>query len=895
MSNTDNKLLGLMANLSQYKDEKAAIGYFIESLNLIFPYLKCSFSDISDTKKTKIELSAPKTKFGYLELENQPEEQEEAELINAAKVTAIILENIRKNNERESETDQRARKLKESEENLRITLDSIGDAVIATDNKGQITRMNPIAETLTGWKFNEAKGRSLEEVFHIVNSKNKKKVDNPVNKVIKTGKVAGLANHTKLIARNNKEYQIADSGSPIKDSNGNVIGVILVFRDVTKEYNSQERIKKSEELLRAVMNSIQYGISVLNKDLSIRYVNNSMNEWYASNTPLVGKKCYECYHDKKEPCAPCPTLRALESGKLESEIVKGLANNPADVQWIELFSYPMKDQKTGEITGIVEFVRDITEQKNTQDELLQWQHLMQYIIRHDPNAITVFDKGMNHIFVSERYLKDYKVKEKNIIGKNHYEVFTDIPEKWKQIHQRALNGEVVSSEEDYFTREDGSIDYTRWECRPWYLSNNEIGGIILYTEVITERKKAELQIAQQKERLSHILEGTNAGTWEWNVQTGETVFNDRWAEIIGYTLDEIFPVNIETWVKFAHPDDLKASEELMQKHFNGELDYYESECRMKHKNGHWVWVLDKGKVISWTDEGTPQWMFGTHIDITKQKEVEQRLKEKNDDLLAAEEELRASNEDLVDINQRLEEAKDKAEESDRLKSAFLANMSHEIRTPMNGIIGFCQILESDEFSREEQDYYLNIIHSSAQHLSRLINDIVDISKIEAGQLSLNYQDFNINEMLQELYNIYKSELNSAKKTHINFHLSLPENSQKWKIHADDSRLRQVLDNFLCNAVKDTDEGKIELGYYLQPDQTPVFYVKDTGIGISKKYQKSIFERFRRADDSTTKLYDGTGLGLAISKNICDLMKGKIWVESTKGEGSVFYFWVPSKI
>jgi PAS domain S-box-containing protein len=139
---------------------------------------------------------------------------------------------------------------------------------------------------------------------------------------------------------------------------------------------------------------------------------------------------------------------------------------------------------------------------------------------------------------------------------------------------------------------------------------------------ITEHKHAEEALWEERQRLTGIIKGTNVGTWEWNVQTGETIFNDRWAEIIGYTLDEISPVSIEVWMKYAYPDDLKVSGELLEKHFRGEIDYYEFESRMKHKDGHLVWVLDRGKVTSWTEEGKPLMMMGTHQDITERKREE---------------------------------------------------------------------------------------------------------------------------------------------------------------------------------------------------------------------------------------------------------------------------------
>jgi PAS domain S-box-containing protein len=145
---------------------------------------------------------------------------------------------------------------------------------------------------------------------------------------------------------------------------------------------------------------------------------------------------------------------------------------------------------------------------------------------------------------------------------------------------------------------------------------------------ISVQKQAQAELENQKNRLSNVLEGTHAGTWEWNVQTGETIFNETWAEFIGYTLDELQPISIETWVRFAHPDDLAESNRRLQACFERRSDYYEYECRMRHKDGHWIWVLDKGKVLSWTDDGQPLWMFGTHTDITRTKVSELELVER---------------------------------------------------------------------------------------------------------------------------------------------------------------------------------------------------------------------------------------------------------------------------
>jgi len=163
---------------------------------------------------------------------------------------------------------------------------------------------------------------------------------------------------------------------------------------------------------------------------------------------------------------------------------------------------------------------------------------------------------------------------------------------------------------------------------------------------VTERKLAEDALREDRQRLASIIRGTHVGTWEWNIQTGETIFNERWAEIIGYTLAEIGPVSIETWMKYAHPDDLKSSDELLEKHFRGELDYYEFESRMRHKDGTWVWVLDRGKVTSWTEDGKPLWMMGTHQDVTERKLAEEALSERNENLRIHQIELEVQNEEL---------------------------------------------------------------------------------------------------------------------------------------------------------------------------------------------------------------------------------------------------------
>jgi signal transduction histidine kinase len=240
----------------------------------------------------------------------------------------------------------------------------------------------------------------------------------------------------------------------------------------------------------------------------------------------------------------------------------------------------------------------------------------------------------------------------------------------------------------------------------------------------------------------------------------------------------------------------------------------------------------------------------------------------------------------------LRNAKKEAEESDKLKSAFLANISHEVRTPMNGIMGLAHLLANPEIGREAQQEYVNLILSSGNVLISLLDDIMDVSRIEANQVVASKEDFPLNELMRELQGFFSTELEMMGKKVLELSCKVALEDNDAVIHTDRVKLRQVLVNLLSNALKFTETGKIEFGYELQQDKSLLFFVTDTGIGISPEKQKRIFERFVQADDSLSRHFGGSGLGLSICKGFVDLLGGKIWVESAPNKGARFYFTIP---
>lgn len=296
--------------------------------------------------------------------------------------------------------------------------------------------------------------------------------------------------------------------------------------------------------------------------------------------------------------------------------------------------------------------------------------------------------------------------------------------------------------------------------------------------------------------------------------------------------------------------------------------------------------------------------------IRIKRKAGKKIEEKDSEIIRKNEQLRILNENLeakvkertnhlqkeieerIRIQKELEIAKESAEDANKLKDAFLANMSHEIRTPMNGILGFIELLCEEGVTDEQRKEFAGIIAKSGRHLLTLINDIIDISKLEAGQIKIVLGECNLNKLLNNILLFFSNEPEKNNKN-LQLSVSLAFPDKESNIITDITRLTQILTNLINNAIKFTSQGEIEFGYGIEGEDI-TFFVRDTGKGISEKEQAVIFDRFRQADDSTTRSFGGSGLGLTISSGLIELLGGKIWVESELGKGSVFFFTIPYK-
>jgi PAS domain S-box-containing protein len=376
---------------------------------------------------------------------------------------------------------------------------------------------------------------------------------------------------------------------------------------------------------------------------------------------------------------------------------------------------------------------------------------------------------------------------------------------------------------------------------------------------VQERTEA-LRISEERFQLT--MESVKDGIWDWYLDTNEVYFSPQWKLILGYADHELVNA-FSTWEKLLHPEDTAAALAGVEAHLKDPHSAFYLEFRMRHKDGNYRWILSRAKVVAWDDRGQPQRLVGSHTDISDRKAVELEL----------------------------QNAKQLADKANQAKSEFLANMSHELRTPLNGILGYAQILSRSKEIPEPDHHGIRIIYQCGTHLLTLINDILDISKIETRKLELSPHAIHLPSLLQGVVEI--SQIRAQQKS-IDFRYE-PDKNLPSGVIVDEKRLRQVLINLLGNATKFTDQGgvtfKVQL---LNPDTPPHktallrFTITDTGVGIALEDLNKLFRAFEQVGDRSRQA-EGTGLGLAISQQIVQLMGGEIQVQSQLGVGSEFFF------
>lgn len=397
-------------------------------------------------------------------------------------------------------------------------------------------------------------------------------------------------------------------------------GLGLIAHEITGRVRAEQALQSSERRFRALIENSSDAIALIDPAGIVLYHSPSYERVMGYRLDeRAGKNTFDLIHPEDRPRVSELLAGILRDGGRVPVPPVRVRHADGTWRWIE----GVANNLTGEpaVAALVVNFRDITERKEAEKALAHSHDLMRYIIEHNRSAVAVHDREMRYVYVSQRYLDDYKVREKDVIGRHHYDVFPDLPQKWRDVHRRVLQGEVLSAEDDPYVREDGTVDWTRWECRPWHEADGSIGGLIVYTEVITERKRAEEALKESEERFRRLFQYSAAGMVLVGLDRRFQQVNHAFCRMLGYTESELTSM---TFQDVTHPGDRAPGDTLTKQLLAGERESFQLEKRYLRKDGTVVWGLVTSTLIR--DAGGRPLHFVTHIqDITDRKRMENEL------------------------------------------------------------------------------------------------------------------------------------------------------------------------------------------------------------------------------------------------------------------------------
>lgn len=751
-----------------------------------------------------------------------------------------------------------------SRRQLETTLASIGDAVIAisADDQPRITFINRIAEKLTGWSCLEAKGRLLSEVFDVINAKTRQPALGPIASVLREGRMTGLANHKILRSRSGQEYPIEDNAAPIVNEQGLVSGVILVFRDVTDKAALIER----SELFNAVLEKSKDFIGMADGSGKPFYVN-------PAGRRVVGLDSLE----EVKQTAIIDYFPAEEKARVTNEIMphvfsegawdgRVLFQNFKTGERIP-FSWNMvavRSPETGEIEALACISKDLRDQELKESIAAQAAEVVNRArldlldtIESISDAFLSVDDAWTITQVNKMMVRFTQKSREELIGANFLDLFFSQPdtcdtEYWARYNE-AMSKKTVVSFDDFYA------PLTIWRRVRVYPKAD--GGLAIFFTDISVEKRALQALADSEAYFRAIAEATPQMLFITDASGNVTYHNQILNDYLGANFGDLKEWE---WTQIFHPEDRRrVIDRWSYSLATGEP--FECTYRIRRFDGICQWFLGRATALRDAAGTIVKWM-GTATNIDDQKRLEVALKR----------------------------AKSDADEANRVKSHFLANMSHEIRTPLTAIMGFAELLRDGSLNADRHRDAVETILRNSTHLLQLVNDILDISKVESGKLEVDRQRLSLPDFVNDLSTVFKQKAND-KGISITFDSNGP--IPKY-ITTDATRFRQILLNILSNAIKFTDSGSVTMtfatnGLNESGGKYLLVTVRDTGCGLSKDQADRLFKPFVQADSTTTRKYGGTGLGLALSRQLAEALNGSLTLlHSELGVGSAFALSIP---
>ena len=569
-------------------------------------------------------------------------------------------------------------------------------------------------------------------------------------------------------------------------------------------------------------------------------------------TEWIGKPFMGLLHPDDIPLS-INRLAEVLKGTMPEELELRIRTKTGGFLYCEILSSPQV--KKGRIIGVLGIARDITDRKRNDEALDRERTLLLTLVDMLPSFIYIKDCESRFQIVNmacANFMGASSTRE--LIGKTDSDFYPpDIAAAFRSDEISVLEGNPIINKEQRSISADGTQRILLTTKVPFRNREMKIVGLVGRSIDITDSKNAENALRESEENFRVLFDESPLPTIISEMPSGKiTLVNKRMAGMMGREQNEIIGKTANDLGMLKNPEDQEKLIKLISK--QGYVDNLEIDKVFPIQHGT---DLISMRLVS---------IMGKMYCLTIVQDITERK----------------------DAEKALIKAREKAEESDRLKSAFLANMGHEIRTPMNGILGFSELLKNPALTGKEQQDYISIIEKSGARMLNIINDLINISKIESGQMNVNISACNINEQSDFIYSFFTPEVNSKG---LKLSLSCGLTSDKALIKTDKEKVNAILINLIKNSIKFTEKGSVDFGYE-KKDGYLEFFVKDTGVGISQEQKDFIFERFRQGNESLSRDYEGAGLGLSISKSFAEMLGGTIWMESEVKSGSVFYFTIP---
>lgn len=787
--------------------------------------------------------------------------------------------------------------LRKSEERYKYINDASLDSIYSYNLESRFTSANKSLCQLLGLSENDIIGKTHAELGFP--EENCRDWDILHKRVLETDQTVVSETTAQLPDGKIRHYEV--TLNPLHNKENHIIGIAGVTRDITEKKLSEEKIKAAEFKYRTVADytyAWEFWVTPAQEFIYCspsckRITGYEPDDFYKDNSlikKIIHKDSIKSWEDH---------LISSKKGEPSPAFELKITTKDGEERWIEHLCTPVFDER-GNFIGTRGSNRDISERKKAEQSILHSHDLMKYIIEHTRSAVAVHDRDLNYIYVSQKYLQDYNVKEKNIIGKHHYEIFPDLPQKWREVHQKALKGIVSSAEDDPYYRDNGTVEWTRWECRPWYQFDNTIGGIIVYTEVITARKNIELKLIESEERFKRIVETAEGLFYRQRIDTHLIEYvSPKVEQILGYTIEEFLSFTLDQQREMIHPEDLPALMNFLNDLIEADEKknkIVEKEFRLKKKSGDYCWV--HGSYVLTRDKNdSPFMVIGNLKDITNKKIAELELSahrhhlqelvdERTDDIRRINDQLMEEIELKQLAETQLAESLEKEKELSKLKSSFISTASHEFRTPLTSISTSAELIQRyyDRWGKEKIIEHVMRIQNSTRMLTSLMDDVLKVNKAESGRIVLERRTADLYSLCKRMNEEVDMQLKKEQK------LIFDYNAEKKEYLIDSRQVETIVKNLLSNAIKYSPGGG-EIKFSVEGDnQSLKFIISDSGIGIPEADLPRLFEPFHRSGNAVD--IQGTGLGLSIVKHAVDLHKGKIEVSSSEGQGTTVNVIIP---